>query len=95
MEEIRRKQKTKKYIFYDLDSVQKIQTRPQESLDLWATHLKSPTAALAHTLERTYRAKMWDGIICNEPIVKSEALGSFSSLAFASCVNKHAGHVVF
>ena len=33
--------------FYDLGSVQEIQTRSQVSLDLWAIHLKSRTAALA------------------------------------------------
>ena len=38
--------------FFDLGSVQKIQTRPQVRLDLWAIHLKSPTAALATALER-------------------------------------------
>ena len=39
--------------FYDLGSVQKIQTRSQVSLDLWAIHMKGPTAALADKLKRT------------------------------------------
>ena len=39
--------------FHDLGSVQKIQTRLQLTLDLWAIHLKSPTAALAGALRRT------------------------------------------
>ena len=42
-----------KGVFYDLGSVQKIQTRPQARLDLWAIHLKSLTAALADALKRT------------------------------------------
>ena len=39
--------------FYDLGVVQKIQTRPKVKLDLWAIHLRRPTAALADALERT------------------------------------------
>ena len=37
----------------DLGSVQKIPTRSQIRLDLWAIHLKSPPAALAKALECT------------------------------------------
>ena len=37
--------------FYDLGSVHQI--RSEVRLDLQATHLKSPTAALANALERT------------------------------------------
>ena len=39
--------------FHDLGRVQKIQTRSQVRLALWAIHLKSPTAALANALEQT------------------------------------------
>ena len=52
--------------FYDLDSVQKIQTGSQVRLDLWAIQLKSPTAAVASAPKRN-RAKMWVGpVISNE-----------------------------
>ena len=44
---------------YDLGSVQKIQARPLHvRLDLWAIHLKSPTAALADAVKRTGRSAM-------------------------------------
>ena len=60
---------------YDLGSVQKI---PSEVGPLGK--LRSPTAALANALERTEQ-KMWKGIISNKRILKSEAFGSFGSLA--------------
>ena len=67
--------KDKRIDGYDRGSVQRIQTRSHVRLDLWAVHLKSPTAALANALERTEH-KMWDGIISNGRIVKPEAFGS-------------------
>ena len=45
--------KDKRTDFYDLDSVQKIQTGSQVRLDLWAIQLKSPTAAVASAPKRT------------------------------------------
>ena len=38
---------------FDVDSVQKIQTRSQVRLDLWAIRRKSPTGAVAGPLRRT------------------------------------------
>ena len=80
--------KTKDLIFY-LGSAQKLQTRPQVRTDLWAIHLKSPTAALANT--ETHRAKLWDGI------VKSDAFGSFLliGLRIIRRCTELVGHVVF
>ena len=80
--------KTKDLIFY-LGSAQKLQTRPQVRTDLWAIHLKSPTAALANT--ETHRAKLWDGI------VNSDAFGSFLlfGLRIIRRCTELVGHVVF
>ena len=37
--------------FHDVSTKRKIKTRAQERLDIWAIHLKHPTAALAKALE--------------------------------------------
>ena len=54
--------------FYDLGSVQKIQTRSQVRWDCWSIHLKSPRVALATALERP--EQKWVGpIISNGRLV--------------------------
>ena len=79
--------KDKGAVFYNLGSVQQIQTRPQGRLDLLGNPPEEHSGCSGRRTE-TYTAKRWASpAMSNERIVKAEACGSCCSLACASRVN--------
>ena len=72
---------------YDLGSVLKIKTRSRVRLDPLGNPLEESDGCSGRRAE-TYRAKKTRPVMSNERIVKSEAFGSYCSVACASCVNR-------